>query len=104
MNAGELFAAMPVAFFWACFTCFAVISMDSPLMAKNNLTSSLLVSSMVAVFILILAGPILLVRYMKNHSGFWTKTNMKLEQLATEKQGKRHTLSKVLTVTNAHLF
>ncbi len=72
MNAGKVFAALPIAFFWMIFTWFVVLSLTNLATHQNSLTSWLLVSFIPLLFLLILIGTILLIRQIKNEPGFWT--------------------------------
>jgi len=78
MNAGKVFAAAPIVFFWMFFTWFVVVSLTNLVTHQNNLTSWLLVSFIPLLFLVILTGTILLVRHIKNELGFWTN-NMKIK-------------------------
>jgi hypothetical protein len=81
MTAGKVFAVLPIAFFWMCFACFAVIALTNPALNQNNMTTLLLMSSTAILFVIILTGTMLLMRQLKNESGFWTsRTNTDLEQ------------------------
>lgn len=72
MNVGKTFAALPIAFFWLFFIWFVVVCLTNPVTYQNNLTSLLFVSFIPLLFLLILAGTIMLIRLIKNEHGFWT--------------------------------
>lgn len=71
MNVGRVFAALPIAFFWLVFTWFVVVCLIK-VTYQNNLTSWFLVPFIPLLFLLILAGTIMLIRLIKNEHGFWT--------------------------------
>ena len=98
MKVGKMFAALPIALFWALFGCFAVILTDL-VPNQNTITTVLLVSLCAIFFLLVLAGTVLLVRHLKNEPGFWTsKTNITLEQRGVQKMENRLRLVQSLKI------
>ena len=98
MNVGKVFAVLPIAIFWVFFAFFAVI-LSKIVPSQNNLTTFLLVSLLALFFVLVLTGTVLLIRHVKNESGFWTsKTNITLEQVASPKEGKMMQLIQTINV------
>jgi len=72
MNAGKVFAVLPIALFWMFFTWFVVASLTILVTHQNNITSWLLVSFIPLLFLMILTGTILLIRHIRSEPGFWT--------------------------------
>ena len=90
MTVGKVFVVLPIAFFWTCFACFIVIAFTTPALNQSNMTTLLLMSFTAILFVLVLTGTILLIRYLKNETGFWTsKTNTKLEQMTSTKEDQK---------------
>jgi len=92
MNAGKMFSALPIAFFRMFFTCFVVVSLTNLVSHQNNLTSLLSASFMPLLFLLILAGTIMLIRHLKTKSRFGINNlNIKLEHVEKKTEVVRYT-------------